>query len=222
MNKLILVFLGPPGSGKGTQAKMISERFNIPVVSTGEMMRQEIKKKTAIGKKIESILASGNLASDDLTEELLDQRLVKKDARGGYILDGFPRNSNQLKLALARFKKTMSSDDKLLAIYIKVSDKEVVNRLGGRRVCVCGETYHIKFNPPKKDGACDKCGKKLFQRNDDKPKVIKERLEVYYKGVSPIIEYFKKSGQLIEINGEQKIPKVQKDILKGLKKEKVN
>ena len=214
---MILIFLGPPGSGKGTQAKMISEDVNIPVVSTGEMMRQEVKNKTLIGKKIEDMLAKGKLASDDITEKLLDQRLLKKDAKNGFILDGFPRNLHQLRLAIKRFKKIINDNDKLFAIYIKVSDKEVVNRLGGRRVCICGETYHLKFNPPKKKDFCDKCGKKLFHRNDDKPKVIKERLKVYYKGVGPIIKYFQKLNQLIEINGEQKIPKVQKDILRALK-----
>jgi len=218
--KMILLFFGPPGSGKGTQAKMISEELSIPVVSTGEMMRQEVKSKTLIGKEIEDMLATGKLASDDITEKLLDQRLSKKDAKNGYILDGFPRNSHQLKLAIKRFKESVNNNDKLFAIYIKVSDKEVINRLGGRRVCICGETYHLKFNPPKNKNFCNKCGEKLFQRNDDKPKVIKERLKVYYKGVGPIIKYFKKSNQLIEINGEQKIPKVQKDILKKLNLQK--
>ena len=217
MNKTILIFFGPPGSGKGTQAKMLSQELKIPVISTGEIMRQEIKKKTEFGKKIEEILAKGNLVSDNLTDKLLAKRLSRGDVKKGFIFDGFPRNKNQLQLALKRFKKTIKKDDKLMAVYINVGDKEVINRLGGRRVCICGETYHLKFNPPKKKGICDKCGQKLFGRDDDRPKVVKERLKVYYRGVDPILKYFQREDKLIEIDGEQRIPKVQKDILKELK-----
>ncbi len=214
-NRTILIFFGPPGSGKGTQAEMASLKYKIPAISTGDLLRNEIKKKTAIGNKVKNIIAKGKYVSEEIIIKMINNRVKKKDAKNGYILDGFPRNKSQLDYLM---KNLNIGESKVLAILVDVSDKEVKSRLGGRRVCSCGETYHIKFNPPKKKGVCDLCGSKLLIRDDDKPSVINNRLKIYHKEIDPILRYWKKSGKLVKINGEQSIEKVQGDVVRGLNK----
>jgi adenylate kinase len=218
MSKNILIFFGPPGSGKGTQAKMLAEKFKSPVAAPGELLRLEIKNKTKLGEKLKKFLHSGRLVPDTAVKNIIIKRLKNKDARNGFILDGYPRNLSQLKELSKILKKDISADKGVLAIWIKVGDAEIMNRLGGRRICVCGASYHLKFNPPKKKGICDLCGKKLYIRSDDKPAIIKKRIKLYYKESAPISKYWRKVGKLIEINGEQKIKKIHADIKRELKK----
>lgn len=211
--KIIFIFFGPPGSGKGTQADMLAKKFKIPRISTGDLLRDEIKRKTKIGKEVEKILAKGRLVADNVTEKILFKRIKGKDAGEGFILDGFPRNIKQQN----NLMRAIGKKGKGLAVLVDVSDKEVKARLGGRRMCVCGATYHLKYNPPKKKNICDLCAGKLFIREDDKPAVISDRLKLYYKEIAPVLKYWERAEKLVEINGEQSIKAVQEDILKELK-----
>lgn len=216
--KKILIFFGAPGSGKGTQAKIVSKKIKLPTISTGELLRQEIKEKTKLGQKVEKTIAKGKYVSDNVIAEIILKRTKNKDAKNGYIFDGFPRNKKQLNNLTSNFNLGRS---RVFAVLVDVGDKEVKSRLGGRRVCGCGMTYHLKFNPPKKKGICDQCSSKLYTRKDDKPSVIADRLKIYHKEIAPLLSYWDKDDKLIRINGEQSIKKVQQDIIKELKKRKI-
>lgn len=210
--------MGPPASGKGTQSILIGQKVGLPVISTGSLCRVEIKKKTKLGKKIEEIVTSGNLVSKDLINTILDSRLAKKDAQKGLILDGYPRNMGQLDYLRKKFNDFESASEVFLVFHINVSNREVKSRLGARRACPCGQTYHIKYKKPKKRGICDSCGDKLIQREDDKPEVVVKRLKIFHKTNKLLMKFFKEKNILIEINGEQKIEKIHKDIMVFLKK----
>lgn len=218
--KKIILFFGPPGSGKDTQAQKLSDKLGIPLISTGEILRAKAKKNTDLGKKIHSLISRGKLAPTYVVEKVLDERLKTKDTQAGFILDGYPRN----KLQLEHFKKKLQSKKEqdslmVLAFYINVSDQKVKERLGGRRVCrECGHTYHLKYNPPQQDGYCDKCGGELYQRNDDSPQTIEERLKIYHKRIDPLLEYFRDKGQLININGHPSIEEVEAQVVSKAKK----
>ncbi len=212
--KTILIFFGPPGSGKGTQAEMIAEKIKIPAISTGKLLRQEVKEKTKIGKEVEKIVSRGGLVSNSIIEKLLFQRMSKKDAVGGFILDGYPRKKSQQDNLIKKLRNIIKKEDKIFAILVDVGDKEVKSRLGGRRMCVCGATYHLKFSPSKKKGICDLCGSKLRLRNDDKPSVIADRLKIYHKEIAPILDYWKNNKKLIRVDGEQSIKEVHREIWK--------
>ncbi len=216
-NKTILIFLGPPGSGKGTQAEMVSKRTKLPAISTGKLLRQEVKGKTKIGKEVEKIVSRGDLVSNSIIEKLLFKRISKRDASGGFILDGYPRKKSQQDNLMKKLKNIIKEEDKIFAILVDVGDREVKSRLGGRRMCACGATYHLKFSPPKKKGVCDLCGSKLRVRADDKPSVIADRLKIYHKEIAPILDYWERSGRLIRVDGERSIKKVNRDIVKSLK-----
>lgn len=204
--------LGPQGSGKGTQGKLLSAKLKIPTVSTGDLYRENIKKKTKLGKAAEKFTKKGILGPDILTNKMMKTELVKTKYKRGVIIDGYPRN-----LVQARFLSKILKID--LAILVNINQKETIKRLGGRRVCSkCGETYHILFKRPKKDMLCNKCRGRLTQRADDFPKAIKKRLSVYLKETKPVLDYYKKQGKLIKINGQQPIKKVFKDILKFFSK----
>ncbi|MFA6171048.1 MAG: adenylate kinase [Patescibacteria group bacterium] len=215
MAKNFYIMFGPPGSGKGTQAEILGKRLNLPTISTGVLLRKEIENKTELGKEVESIMAAGNLVSDEIVAKMIDNRLKEKDAGQGAILDGYPRTLNQQDFLLSIFKKT--AEAVVTPLLVDVSDDEVIKRLGGRRACACGATYHMIYKPPKNDEICDVCGTKLVVRPDDQPEVIKERLKVYHKNVDPVIDYWKKSGKLIIINGEPPIKEVAEEIEKRLK-----
>lgn len=202
-----IILLGKQGCGKGTQAKKISEYLNIPHISTGDIFRENIKNKTDLGKKVKSIIDRGNLVSDEITFKLVEDRLNKADCKDGFILDGFPRNLNQAKL-LEHFEKI----NHVFNIIIK--DETSVERISGRRSCPKGHVYHIKYNPPKKENICDEDGQKLFQRDDDKPKEIKKRLEIFAKNYASLKEFYK--NKIHEVDGEKDIEKVFSKIKKIL------
>lgn len=188
------IFLGPPGAGKGTLAKQVAETYKIPHISTGDIFRANIKNQTPLGKKVDAIIKSGGLVSDDITVELVKDRLSQPDVANGFILDGFPRTIPQAE-ALATFCKVDA------AVNFDIADEEVVERLGGRRVCTkCGEGFHIKFMPPKVEGKCDKCGADLFIRDDDKIESIKNRLVVYRDQTAPLIDFYTKKGNIVDID----------------------
>ena len=189
-----LIFLGPPGAGKGTLAALVAGMYKIPHISTGEIFRVAIREKTALGLKVQAIIDAGQLVSDDITIELVKERLSKEDAKHGFILDGFPRTIPQAE-ALAGIV-TIDA-----AINFDISDKDVVSRLSGRRVCkTCSHNYHVDFMPPKVASVCDKCGGDLFIREDDKIEAITKRLEVYRSQTAPLIDHYRKEGKLIDID----------------------
>ena len=189
------IFLGPPGAGKGTLAKEVSLKCGIPHISTVDIFRAAIKAGTPLGKQVKSILDSGGLVSDELTIGLVRERLAEKDALTGFILDGFPRTIPQ-----AEALSTIRAVD--AAVNFEVGDEQVVKRLSGRRVCrSCGYSPHVVYMPPKKEGICDKCGGELYTRDDDRLEAITHRLEVYRSQTAPLIEYYRRKGLLVDIDG---------------------
>lgn len=188
------IFLGPPGAGKGTLAKQVSETYQIPHISTGDIFRANIKNQTPLGVKVKAIIDAGGLVSDDITCELVKNRLAEADAKNGYILDGFPRTIVQAE-ALEGFAKIDAAVD------FVIPDADVVERLGGRCVCKgCGAPYNITAAPPKVAGVCDKCGGELYTRDDDKPEAIQHRLDVYRESTAPLIDFYKSKNLLVEID----------------------
>lgn len=191
-----LIFLGPPGAGKGTLAALVAESYKIPHISTGEIFRAAIREKTPLGLKVQAIIDAGQLVSDDITIELVRERLAKDDAKKGFILDGFPRTIPQAE-ALAGI---VSID---AAVNFDIADNDVVSRLSGRRVCkTCSQNYHVDFVKPKVDGKCDKCGGELFIREDDKIEAITKRLEVYRAQTAPLIDFYRNNGKLTDIDAK--------------------
>ncbi|MFA6393645.1 MAG: nucleoside monophosphate kinase [Patescibacteria group bacterium] len=215
MKKIFYIMFGPPGSGKGTQAEILGKRMGLPTISTGVLLRKEIGDKTELGQKVESIIAGGNLVSDEIVAKMIISRLKESDAAKGAIFDGYPRTMNQNKFLLDVLKEIPG--DNIIPILVDVSDEEVARRLGGRRSCSCGATYHMIYNPPKNDETCDVCGAKIVIRPDDEPGVIKERLKVYHLNVDLVINYWRSNGRLIVIDGEPPIKEVAKEIEKKLK-----
>lgn len=210
-----LVILGPPGAGKGTQAEYIVERYNIPHISTGDIFRENIKNNTELGKEAKSYMDKGLLVPDDLVIALVEDRLNKADAKEGFLLDGFPRTVAQ---AVSLDSILDKNNDKLTkVINISVDPEILIERAVGRRVCkTCGMTYHVKFNPPKEEGICDKDGTKLIQRDDDTEETVKTRISVYFDQTAPLIDYYRAQNLLIDIDGAKDIDKVFDDIVIGL------
>ncbi len=195
-----IIMLGAPGAGKGTQAKMIAEKFNIPHISTGDIFRANIKEGTPLGSKAKEYMDKGLLVPDELVVDLVVDRLAWEDAKNGYVLDGFPRTIPQAEALTNALAKNGKKVD--FAIDIDVPDENIIERMGGRRACVaCGATYHIVNIPPKKEGICDKCGAELILRDDDKPQTVKKRLDVYHEQTQPLIDYYTKEGVLKEVDG---------------------
>ncbi len=204
----IIIFLGPPGSGKGTQANIASKKIGVPFISTGSLIRKEIKTETSIGKEIKEGIANGEFVSDEIVRNLLHKRLKLKDTQNGFILDGYPRNLKQ-----AIFLDEKIKDGNIVVVYVKVSNKEVKHRILGRRVCSkCGANYHIKYKKPKVKNICDICGGELIIRSDDNKKSIEKRLDIYYKVTQPLINFYKKTNRLIEIDGEKSIDEIAESI----------
>ena len=206
-----IIMLGAPGAGKGTQAKMIAEKYAIPHISTGDIFRSNIKNGTDLGKKAKEYMDQGLLVPDELTCDLVVDRISQPDAKNGYVLDGFPRTIPQAEALTNALNARGEAVD--YAIDVEVPDDNIVNRMGGRRACLkCGATYHITFNPPKKEGCCDACGGELVLRDDDKPETVQKRLDVYHAQTQPLIEYYSAAGKLKTVDGTQEIGKVFTDI----------
>ena len=210
-----IIMLGAPGAGKGTQAKKIAELCKIPHISTGDIFRANIKEGTELGKKAKSYMDAGELVPDELVCDLVVDRIQQDDCTNGYILDGFPRTIPQ---AEALTNALNAIEQKLAhALNFDVPDENIIRRMAGRRSCVgCGATYHVEFNPPKVEGACDVCGEELVLRDDDKPETVKNRLAIYHKETEPLIEYYKAQGLVSTIDGTQSMDKVSEDIRKIL------
>lgn len=199
-----IIMLGAPGAGKGTQAKLISEEYSIPHISTGDIFRANIKNNTELGKKAKEYMDQGLLVPDELTCDLVVDRISQPDAKDGYILDGFPRTIPQAEALTAALSKRNEAVD--FAIDVEVPDENIINRMSGRRACLgCGATYHVVYNAPAKEGICDKCGKELVLRDDDKPETVSKRLSVYHEQTQPLIEYYKNAGVLYEFDGTKDI-----------------
>ena len=195
-----IIMLGAPGAGKGTQAKMIAEKYHLPHVSTGDIFRANLKEGTPLGLKAKEYMDKGALVPDELTVEILLDRVAQDDCKDGYVLDGFPRTIPQAEVLDRELEKLGDHVD--LAIDVEVPDANIVKRMSGRRACLkCGATYHIEHIPPKQEGICDVCGEKLVQRDDDKPETVQKRLDVYHEQTAPLIEYYTKAGILKSVDG---------------------
>ena len=195
-----IIMLGAPGAGKGTQAKMIAEKYGIPHISTGDIFRYNIKNGTELGKEAKKYMDQGLLVPDELTVKILLDRVAQDDCKNGYVLDGFPRTIPQAEVLEESLTKLGDRID--YAINVEVPDENIVKRMGGRRACVnCGATYHIEHVPPKKEGICDNCGSELILRDDDKPETVKNRLSVYHKQTQPLIDFYNGKGVLRTVDG---------------------
>lgn len=195
-----IIMLGAPGAGKGTQAKMIAEKYGIPHISTGDIFRYNIKNGTELGKEAKKYMDQGLLVPDELTVKILLGRVAQDDCKNGYVLDGFPRTIPQAEVLEEALTKLGDRID--YAINVEVPDENIVKRMGGRRACVnCGATYHIEHVPPKKEGICDNCGSELILRDDDKPETVKNRLSVYHKQTQPLIDFYNGKGVLRTVDG---------------------
>ncbi len=207
-----IIMLGAPGAGKGTQAKQIAAKYEIPHISTGDIFRANIKNNTELGKKAKEFMDQGLLVPDELTCDLVMDRIGWYDCKKGFVLDGFPRTIPQaeaLTNALAKIGQSMD-----VAIDVDVPDENIVNRMGGRRACLnCGATYHLVFNPTKAEGVCDACGNPTVLRDDDKPETVQKRLSVYHDQTQPLIDYYKKQNILKTVDGTKPMDEVFSDIV---------
>ena len=207
-----IILIGLPGAGKGTQASEIVKKFPIPHISTGDMFRKAIKDETDLGKEAKSYMDRGELVPDEVTVGIVKERISEDDAKKGFLLDGFPRTIDQAE----SLSQIMSELDREIdaVINIEVPEEELMNRLTGRRICEkCGTTYHLVFNPPKVDGICDIDGGKLYQREDDNPETVSNRLSVNVKQSKPILEYYNNKGVLKNIDGSKDIDEVTNDVI---------
>ena len=210
-----LIMLGAPGAGKGTQAKKIAEKYQIPHISTGDIFRANIKAGTELGMKAKSYMDQGQLVPDEVTIGMLLDRISQDDSKNGYVLDGFPRTIPQAESLTAALLARGEKID--YAVNVDVPDENIVNRMSGRRACLgCGATYHIVYNAPKTADVCDACGEKLVLRDDDQPETVQKRLGVYHQQTQPLIDYYNKEGVLVEVDGTQDMEKVFQDIVKVL------
>lgn len=202
-----IILLGPPGAGKGTQAKFISEEYSIPHISTGDIFRKNISDKTPLGIEAKEYLDKGQLVPDEVTINIVKDRLSEDDCKSGFLLDGFPRTVYQAE-ALDSFLN--GNDNKIdVVLLIDVPKELIFNRMTGRRICPsCGASYHVKFNPPKLEGKCDVCNNSIMQRKDDTESTVKDRLDVYEKQTEPLISYYKKQGIISAIDGSGEIEQV--------------
>ena len=195
-----IIMLGAPGAGKGTQAKMIADKYGVPHVSTGDIFRANIKEGTELGKEAKTYMDKGLLVPDELTVKILLDRVAKDDCKNGYVLDGFPRTIPQAEVLDKALAELGDAID--YAIDVNVPDENIVNRMSGRRACLaCGATYHIVHIPPKTEGVCDRCGKELVLRDDDKPETVKKRLGVYHDQTQPLIDFYTEKGILKTVDG---------------------
>ncbi|SNZ11458.1 adenylate kinase [Hydrogenobacter hydrogenophilus] len=212
---MIVVFLGPPGAGKGTQAKLISQELKLKHVSTGDMLRSAVEKQTPLGLKAKEYMDRGELVPDELVIAMVEEEVSQEE---NVILDGFPRTLQQAKALENMLSRYHRSVDKVFLF--EIGDDYIVERLSGRRTCPkCGAVYHMKFNPPKEDEICDICGTKLIQREDDKEEVVRKRLEVYRKQTAELIDFYEKENKLIRLDARKSIEELHEEIKKALKDE---
>lgn len=208
---MMLILLGAPGAGKGTQAELICQRLHIPAISTGNILREALKSGTELGRKAKTFMDAGNLVPDDVVIDMLKERIAQPDCKDGFILDGFPRTIPQAE-ALDAMGVVIDR-----VIDIEVPDEKIVTRMSGRRVCEkCGASYHLVYNPPKVEGVCDKCAGALVQRKDDNAETVRDRLTVYHNQTEPLKSYYAAQGKLFEVNGDRDVEVIAADILKEL------
>jgi len=195
-----IILLGPPGAGKGTQAKMLVEKYHIPQISTGDILRAAVKEGTQLGKEAKSYMDKGELVPDSVVIGIVEERIQEPDCEKGYMLDGFPRTVPQAKALDEMLQKFDSEIDHVVSI--EVPQDELVKRLTGRRTCrECGAGFHVMFDPPKQEGVCDKCGGELYQRDDDNEETVRSRLQVYDSQTKPLIEYYQAQGKIRPVDG---------------------
>jgi len=210
-----LILLGAPGAGKGTQAAMLSEKLNIPHISTGDIFRYNIKNGTALGIKAKEYIDKGLLVPDELTIDIVKDRLLQDDCKNGFILDGFPRTIPQAEYLEVALKSMGVKLDAVLNIF--VADEEIIKRMSGRRVCPsCGASYHLIFNPTKAEGVCDSCHTNVIQREDDKEETVLSRLHTYHSQTEPLIEFYKRKGVLLTVLGKDAVVATSQEVLKVL------
>lgn len=206
-----LILMGAPGAGKGTQAEVVSERFEIPAISTGSILREEIKSGSELGKLAKSLIDEGNFVPDEVINKVVEDRIAKPDCANGFILDGYPRDLNQVKALEEMGVKV----DKVL--YVHLDDDAIIERLSGRRICEsCGETYHLLFQPSSAGERCERCGGKLVIRKDDRPETIRERLETYHSVTHPVVEHYRKKGILLQVESSGSVEATTEQTLRVL------
>ena len=205
-----IVLFGPPGSGKGTQAKLLAERYGVPHISTGDILRGNLNNETELGLEAKTYMDRGELVPDDVLIGIIKDRLSQPDCASGFLLDGYPRTLPQAE-ALSNILSELGKNLDLV-LNIDVPDEKLLKRLAGRRMCVCGASYHILFNKPKQEGICDLCGSKLYQRDDDKEEAIMNRLDVYKNQTRPLIDHYTQAGVMLTINGAADIEVVFNEI----------
>jgi len=213
---MYIIFLGAPGAGKGTQAAIVARELNLVQVASGDLFRQAMEAGTELGMRAKSYMEKGALVPDELTIQMVLERLAAPDCQRGVILDGFPRNLEQAKALDRALQEQGKTIDKV--VYIKVSEEELLKRLSGRWICRnCQTPYHVINSPPKVWGKCDRCGGELYQRPDDAVETVKQRLKVYFAQTAPLIEYYSQAGKLIEVDGEGNINEVSRKIIATLR-----
>lgn len=210
-----IVLIGAPGAGKGTQAKLISDKLDIPHISTGDIFRSNIKGNTTLGLKAKAYIDKGELVPDELTVEIVKDRLGNSDCAKGFILDGFPRTIPQAEFLDKVLNEMNIELDRTLLIDVK--DEDIIERMSGRRVCTnCGSTYHIVYNPTKVDGVCDVCNSPVIQRADDSAETVLNRLETYHQQTQPLIKYYENAGKLVVLTGSDKVEETSLRVIKAL------
>jgi adenylate kinase len=211
-----IILLGPPGSGKGTQAKMIADKYKVKHISTGDILRENVRNGTPLGVEAKKFMNSGKLVPDSLLIDIIKDRLAKPDVKAGWMLDGYPRTTPQAE-ALDKILPGLGQKIDVV-LNVDVPDAELIKRVTGRRMCKCGTTYHVQFNPPKVAGKCDACGADMYQRQDDTEATVKERLQAYHAQTQPLIDFYNKRGIVANINGTGDIKAIFGNIAKVLDK----
>ena len=214
--KIIITFFGPPGSGKGTQAEILGAKLGVPVISPGDLLRHECEIGTALGKVADNKMSHGELVTDEIIEQIIDNRLYKRDANRGFVTDGYPRHMKQMRLFESRLKNTIIDKDRIIAVYIDLDDETVKKRIDGRRVCDCGAAYHIQHQQPAQEVICDHCGGRLYQRRDDRADIVEDRLAGYHSRIKPLISYFTDNYRLLTVSDDKSVADTEADIWQQL------